>query len=267
MRDADDCRRVAVWLHSYCGMHYPESKVGLLIQRLNRVVERFELGSLERLADEVEQGANSEIVSAVTHAASTNHTYFYREPQVLVHFRDMILPALANQPKIRVWSAAASTGDEAYTLAMIASDVLGLQAAKSRMSVLGTDISGTVIRHAEAAKYRMASLQNVDPETKERYFCAVDDGRYAVCEDIRRICTFRRMNLQRHPYPFQKRFDVVLCRNVLYYFDRNHQRSVLEAIYDVTEPGGWLLTSVTETVRDLGTRWITITGGVHRRLL
>ena len=81
------------------------------------------------------------------------------------------------------------------------------------------------------------------------------------------MCTFRRLNLKAAPYPFAKGFNVIFCRNVLYYFDRQHQFQILEQLYDVTEPGGWLLTSLTEVVRDLGTRWQPVTNAVYRRSL
>ena len=74
------------------------------------------------------------------------------------------------------------------------------------------------------------------------------------------------MNLKATPYPFRRMFQVVFCRNVLYYFDREHQIATLESLYEVTEPGGWLLTSITEAIRDLGTRWETVTSGVYRKL-
>ena len=80
------------------------------------------------------------------------------------------------------------------------------------------------------------------------------------------MCTFRRLNLKAQPFPFRRPFDIIFCRNVLYYFDREQQRRTLEALYEVTEPGGWLLTSVTESVRDLGTRWCWVGGGIYRKV-
>ncbi len=90
-------------------------------------------------------------------------------------------------------------------------------------------------------------------------------GQYQVVPEIRRMCTFRRLNLKAAPYPFAKGFHVIFCRNILYYFDRPHQVQILEQLYDAAEPGGWLLTSVTETVRDLGTRWQPVMNAVYRR--
>lgn len=259
-------KRLQAWLNKRCGLHFPENKWEMLNQRLARVIERYRLDSMEALVQEVESGDDHELLAAVVHAASTNHTYFFREPQVLDYFRVNILPQLMYRDEIRIWSAAASTGDEAYTCAIIAAEALGRHALRDRVAILGTDLSGPVIESAEAGVYGLPNLEQTSPEIVARYFNAIGDGRFLVADDIRRICTFRRMNLKVRPYPFQKKFDVVFCRNVLYYFDIATQRAVLDEIYDATQPNGWLLTSVTVSLRDLGSRWTTICSGVHRKL-
>jgi chemotaxis protein methyltransferase CheR len=258
-------RRLGAWLDRHCGLYFAEADLEIMGQRLGRVVEQFSLGSLDRLAEEVERGLRDEVTAAVIHAASTNHTYFFREMDTLNAFRERILPSLASQAEIRVWSAAASTGDEAYTCAMLAAEAMDVSLASERVRILGTDISGPVIDVAESGAYRSSSLEYVPRLVKGRYFRPLPDGRYAVIDDIRRMCTFRRMNLKMRPYPFQKRFDVVFCRNVLYYFQPATQRDVLESIYEATQPNGWLLTDVSFTLRDLGLPWITVSSGVHRK--
>lgn len=258
-------RRLGTWLNRNCGLHFAEADLGVMGQRLGRVVEQFKLGSLERLAEEVEFGRNDEVVAAVVHAASTNHTYFFREMDTLNVFRDRILPSLDSLPEIRVWSAASSTGDEAYTCAILAAEMMGRSVASERVKILGTDISGVVINTAEAGIYRPTSLEYMPPAIRAKYLEQLKDGRYMVAEAIRRMCTFRRMNLKMRPFPFQSRFDVVLCRNVLYYFQPATQREVLQSIYEVTQPNGWLLTDVSFTLRDLGVSWVTIGSGVHRK--
>lgn len=258
-------RRLGAWLNKHCGLHFGDADLDVMGQRLGRVVEQFGLVTLEHLAEEMEGGRNDEVRAAVIHAASTNHTYFFREMDTLNIFRDRILPSLESQPEIRIWSAAASTGDEAYTCAMLAAEVMQLSMAADRVKILGTDISGPVIGVAEAATYRSTNLEYVPQLIKARYFDADRDGRFRVVDQIRNMCTFRRMNLKTRPYPFQKKFDIVFCRNVLYYFQPSTQREVLEAIYDVTQPNGWLLTDVSFTLRDLGLSWSTVASGVHRK--
>lgn len=257
-------RRIRCWLNERCGINYQEKKKQLLIHRMQKVCERSGIADLSALADSVENGRNRDIQLAVMHAASTNHTYFFREPQVLEFFRTTILPALP-QSGARIWSAAASSGDEAYTLAIMAAEMRGRDWARRNLAILGTDISEVVIAHAEAGIYGESHLEQLPPKALEQYFDPVGMDQHRVQDDLRRICTFRRLNLKASPYPFQKAFHTVFCRNVLYYFDRAHQRATVEAIYDATEPGGWLLTSVTESLRDLDTRWLPVQGGIYRK--
>jgi chemotaxis protein methyltransferase CheR len=219
------------WLEQRCAIHYPEHKRDLLQQRLSRVQRAFHLTALSQLAAEVTHANNHEVQMAVIHAASTNHTYFFRETDVLEYFRTTVLPILKNRREIRLWSAACSTGDEVYTLAILIAETLGMEAL-ARTQILGTDISGPV---------------------------------FQVRPEIRAACTFRRMNLKSYPYPFRKPFQAVFCRNVLYYFAIKDQIDVIEAIADVTEPEGFLFTSVTETMRDVSPRWTYVTSGINRR--
>lgn len=264
---AEGYERLRLWLNERCGIFFADNKKDLLAQRLARVVEQFQLSGLDELADRVETGAQHDLLLAVMHAASTNYTYFFREHQVLEFFSQQILPSLSQRDDVRVWCAAVSTGDEAFTIAMIGAEVWGRENARRRLSILGTDISESVISRAEMALYGSSHVEHTPPELVRRYFRPSGVDQFIVADDIRQMCTFRRLNLRAHPYPFQKPFDVVFCRNVLYYFDKEHQYDVLEAIYEVTQPGGWLLTSVTENLRGLGTRWETIAGGIHRRAL
>ncbi|WP_333877378.1 CheR family methyltransferase [Methylobacter sp.] len=257
-------QRMRDWLHDRCGMIYPEKKKQLLIYRMQRVCERYGVLNIEALVDRLQSGRYQDMEFAVIHAASTNHTYFFREPQVLDFFKDVILPTLPQEGG-RIWSAAASTGDEAYTLAIMAAEARGLAWTQRKLAILGTDISDVVIAHAESGIYGGSHIAQMPAKLLERYFDPVGMDQYRVQDDLRRVCTFRRLNLKTSPYPFQKDFHVVFCRNVLYYFDRAQQRAVIDAIYDVTEPGGWLLTSVTVSLRELGSSWIPVQSGVYRK--
>lgn len=256
---------VRTWLRDRCGITYHDRKMDLLRYRLGRVISRFNCADIVELATCLGREENRELQLAVIHAASTNHTFFFREPQVLDFFRNRILPSLADHDQIRIWSAAASSGDEAYTLAIIATELFGRSGAESRVAILGTDISEPMVASAEAALFGTSHLEHLPDGILQRYFSPVGMEQHQVSSTIRNMCTFRRMNLKATPYPFRRQFQAVFCRNVLYYFDRAHQIATLEALYEVTEPGGWLLTSVTESVRDLGTRWRMVTSGVYRK--
>jgi len=264
--DSVGCDAIRKWLNNHCGIHFTQSKTDLLSHRMSHVVKQFNLTSLAELALILEDGKRQEVQLATVHAASTNYTYFFREPQVLRVFQNEVLPLFAHRPTIRIWSAAASTGDEAYTLAIMACETLGRTDAASRVAVLGTDISAPVIERAEAGIYAASHLAETSPDIVKRYFKPWGIGQFRIAEDVQKMCTFRRLNLDTHPFPFQNQFHVVFCRNVLYYFDREHQLKTLAALYDATEPGGWLMTSVTEIVRDLNIPWTVVGSGVCRRM-
>ncbi len=253
------------WLSSRCAISYPEHKSALLRQRLTRVTSSFEMPDLSALAHRLVVDPREDVQLAVMHAASTNHTYFFREPEVLEQFSTLILPTLKDKSTIRIWSAAASTGDEAYTVAILIAETLG-QAALKRLNILGTDISAPVVERAELGVFSRGQFAQTKPDILKRYFTPTGIDQFTANQLIRSPCTFRRMNLKATPYPFSKRFDVVFCRNILYYFNRQDQIDTLEAIYDATELGGWLVTSVTESIRDLGSRWSPVSSGIYRRL-
>lgn len=254
------------WLVVRCGIHYPDQKRDLLVQRLNRVQRAFAFSNLEELADCLVQRSVNEVELAVISAASTNHTYFFREPEILSEFRASILPKLAERDEIRIWSAACSTGDEVYTIAMLIAEALG-EKALERTSILGTDISAPVVERAEIGVYTERQIAQVPAEMRDRYMKRAGLGQFKICDTIRERCTFRRMNLKSSPYPFRNSFQAVFCRNVLYYFDTADQVATLSAVHDVTEAGGWLITSVTESIRDLPTPWRSVANGMHRKAL
>lgn len=252
------------WLEQTCAIHYPDHKRPLLEQRLGRAQRALGMSSLSQMADALLRPDGREVQLAIMHAASTNHTFFFREKEVLTFFRKQVLPVLAQRSEIRLWSAACSTGDEVFTLAILIAETLGLDALR-RVQLLGTDISAPVIEAAEAGIFPRRQLEQVPADIVQRYMHPVGIEQFRINDQIRAACTFRRMNLKSAPYLFQRPFQAVFCRNVLYYFAQADQIAVVDAIADVTEPGGLLFTSVTENVRDLSTRWQPVSSGIYRK--
>lgn len=263
-RESAGYQQIRDWLSAKCGIHFPEDKQQVLRQRLSRVQYDLSYPDLSEMARHIIGGHAPDLQRAVMHAASTHHSYFFREEDVLDRFRTTILETLRDRAEIRIWSAACSTGDEAYTLAILVAETLGKEALR-RTVILGTDISAPVIARAEEGIYSQRHLAHVPAGIMSRHFAPVGPDKHRVNPDIRACCTFRQMNLMATPYPFQKMFQAVFCRNVLYYFARPDQVATLDAIHAATEPGGWLVTSVTESVRDLSDRWHPVESGISRK--
>ena len=256
--------QIRTWLIERSGIFYSEQKKELLHQRLTRVQHNFGVSQMSEMANMLVGGQNRKLQIAVMDAATTNHTFFFRENEVLEKFKIMILPHLQDRMTVRIWSAACSTGDELFTLGMIISEALGVQAFM-RFHLLGTDLCTTCISKAEAGVFMARNLEQVSPEYMRKYFVKQSFNKHRIVDQILNQCTFRRLNLKTRPYPFQFEMQVIFLRNILYYFDEVDQKRTLDDLYNVTEPGGWLVTSVTENIRDLNTRWEPVATGIYRK--
>jgi chemotaxis protein methyltransferase CheR len=211
-----------------------------------------------------EQGS-SQLAVHVVCAVSTHHTFFFRELEVLQQIQTTILPQLPRDETLRIWSAAAASGEEAYTLGILLTEALRQKHVLQQVAILGTDISHPMIEQAEHGVYDPGRMELVPPDLFKRYFEPVGLGQWRVATALKQLCTFRRMNLQSMPWPFKTPFHVIVCRNVLYYFDVPQQKRLVEEMYDWTIPGGWLVTSVTETLSGLSTRWCKVQVGLFRK--
>lgn len=266
LRESDALDQVRGWLVSRCGISFADDKLDLLRQRMEPVMRRFDLPNLSQLADRLGALDADDLKLAVLHAASINHTYFFREPQVLDTFIDVAFEQLQRLPEIRIWSAAASTGDEAYTIAIMLAERFGNEIL-DRTQILGTDISGPVVEKAEAGIFHARALAQMPPELINKYFKPIGDNQYQINQRIRSVCTFRRMNLKATPYPFTRHFQAVFCRNILYYFDADDQRATVRAIHDAMEIGGILVTSVAEPLRAMNTPFHQLSNSVYQKVL
>lgn len=188
-------------------------------------------------------------LDALLALTTVGETYFFRNPEQYETIARQILPSICNQRRddhpLRVWSAGCSTGEEAYSLAML----LHRQGLLSRSFVLGTDICREALRTAREATYRDWSLRGPGRELAQPYLTPQGE-RYQVGEAIRQAVAFRYLNLASDNYPsFASgacNLDLILCRNVMIYFDRDTIRAIVNRLHDCLAEGGWLLTSASD---------------------
>lgn len=197
-------------------------------------------------------------------ALSTPYTYFMREPEAFAYLAAEVLAPLRNEVEVRLWSAAAATGDEAYSMAMVARETYGADGPLVR--ILATDFSEEQVAVGERGEVATGHLHELDPARRARWFLpsAVPD-RMSVVPELRALCTFRRLNLATAPWPFSQQFHAILLRNVLYYFDDVTMASVLRAAVDHLVPGGALITSVTEPIESVPDGLTRIASGIYRK--
>ncbi len=201
-------------------------------------------------------GKRDEELSAVMDLLTVNETYFFREKRQLQAFREEILPELREKRRdvrrMRVWSAGCSTGEEAYTIAMLISES-GLFEGWD-IEVLGSDINRRVLQTARRGVYRRNSFRATSDYHLQKYFEPVPEGCYRVKDDVRRLVTFCYINLlDPGRSGFLGRMDVIFCRNVLIYFDIPSRRKVVQGLYDALNDGGYLLLGHAESLMNITT--------------
>ena len=183
-------------------------------------------------------------------ALTINVTRFYRNPETWNLVRRVVLPALLDGPaELRAWSAGCASGEEPYTLAVLAADHLdrgGRSSELTRVSIDATDIDRVSLDRARAARYAGPALAEVPGDLVGRYFEADGDG-WRVGERVRRRVQVRPLDLSRDPAP-RLRYDLILCRNVVIYFDRRTQERVFGVFADALAPGGFLVLGKVETL-------------------
>ena len=239
----------AAVLRAGSGLAIGADKQYLLESRLGPILQRNGLLDLDALALRL-RGSDAELTRQVVDAMTTNETFFFRDGKPFTHFREQVLPRLAGTrpagERLRVWSAAASAGQEAHSLAMIVAESGALLNGRP-VEILGTDISREQITRARAALYTQFEVQRGLPmQSLVRYF-RKEGAEWRLAEPIRAMASFREWNLLGDLRPLG-RFDVVFCRNVLIYFDLPTKRRVLEAIARQMAPDGVLYLGAAETV-------------------
>jgi chemotaxis protein methyltransferase CheR len=234
------------------GLDLRPGKEQLVSARLAKKMRQLRLHSYRDYYRHVVEDTSKEALVAMIDALTTNHTSFFREMAHFEFLKKNIMPALRSRDRIAIWSAACSTGEEPYSIAFTLLDELGA-AALPRIQILGTDISTRVLATAQRGAYPAERFQGAPPQQLRNYLLR-GEGQwkswYLVKKEIRSAVTFRRLNLMEkisHPSPF----PVIFCRNVMIYFDRPTQQSVVQRLSEHLEPGGYLLIGHAESLNSI----------------
>lgn len=231
------------------GLVLADDKQYLVESRLLPLARKADLGGLSGLVSEVRRG-NESLVCDVVEAMTTNETFFFRDKIPFEHFKDSVVPELiearAMRKTLRIWCAAASTGQEPYSLAMILKD-MGAALAGWRIEIVATDISQEVLEKCKSGIYSQFEVQRGLPIQKlVTHFKQIGEM-WQVNPDIRAMVQFKPLNLL-NDFGSLGRFDVIFCRNVLIYFDQPTKADVLNRMTRANEPDGYLFLGAAETV-------------------
>ncbi len=239
---SDDFRSLAGLLHADTGITLHEGKATLLYSRLAKRLRALGMTGFTDYCALVSNPAHgSEERGLMVRALTTNVTRFFREPHHFDHLRDAVLPPLLKQAerggRIRIWSAACSSGQEPYSIALT---ILRLLPDVSRLDVkvLATDIDSTVLSQARAGIYSAEAVEAIPADLRGRWLQRVADG-YLVNDVARQLITFRELNLIGN-WPMRARFDAIFCRNVVIYFADDTQAQIWQRFTPMLNPGGFL---------------------------
>jgi chemotaxis protein methyltransferase CheR len=242
---------IAAMLKMRSGLILGPDKTYLLESRLSDLLKRERLSSLEALADRLTP--NSALENEVVEAMTTNESLFFRDSKPFDALRTRILPRLhaARPPgaKLRIWSAAASTGQEAYSIAMVLAD-LAATLGKRETDIIGTDIARGPLARATAGLYTQFEIQRGLPMQMLVKHFVKEDGQWRASAKLRSAVSFREWNLLADPRALGM-FDVIFCRNVLIYFDAATKKRVLEGMAKQLAADGVLFLGGAETVLGL----------------
>ena len=237
------------------GLTFDDSALPLFQRRLASRLPLHDLGSYREYARLLQFGPQSEAeLAAALDLLTSGETYFFRHREQLTLLSDTILPALAvanaGSRRLNVWSAGCSSGEEAYTLAILLAESALFEGWNVR--IIGTDLSHERVELARQGCYFQGAFRSTAARIKKTWFAEV--GRvWQVHEDLRSLCQFAPLNLlSRHPDPFVGRMDLILCRNVLIYLDDAARARVLENLYERLVPGGYLLLGHSESLKQMG---------------
>jgi chemotaxis protein methyltransferase CheR len=236
-------------LKDQSGLALAGDKQYLVESRLLPLARKAGLASLADLVSKLRDGGDRLAVDVV-HAMTTNESFFFRDKIPFDHFRDTIMPALlaarAPERRIRIWCAAASTGQEPYSLAICLNEMKD-RIAGWRIEIVGTDLSTAVLEKAKAGLYTQFEVQRGLPiQMLVKYFAQVGEM-WQIAADIRAMVQYRPLNLLAD-FTHLGSFDLVFCRNVLIYFDQDTKIGVLNRIARSTAPHGYLVLGAAETV-------------------
>lgn len=247
----DTFRQITDFIYEHSGIFLPFTKKYLVENRLQKVLEELDLKGFEEYLYLVRSSPSGKESVRLFDAITTNETYYFREPAQFEVFIDHIVPRVLEDKKsmgdVRIWSAASSTGEEAYTISMIMRE----KRPNVRTDIIGSDISSKVLESARAGVFSSYSIRNVPEAYMKKYFMQRGQD-FLIASSIKNSVKFKSINLVDKRQVMDVRgVDVIFCRNVLIYFDEKAKQKVVSGLYDSLRPGGFLIIGSSESLHNV----------------
>jgi chemotaxis protein methyltransferase CheR len=260
----DEIRLLSKYIYDISGIAIDASKAYLLETRLGKLVEMEGCHSYAELHQKARQDNQKLLEKKIIDAITTNETLFFRDTGPFELLQHKILPEIIDArsskapgvaiPTVRIWSAACSTGQEVYSIAIVLKELLG-DLKKYNIKLLGTDLSDAAVMQASAGQYNKFEIERgLKTDRLQRYFAA-SGPTWKIKDEIRCMATFKRINLLDTLSGLGK-FDIIFCRNVAIYFTLEDRKKLFNRIADLLEPDGFLVIGSTESLMGICARFV-----------
>jgi len=252
----DDFKRLSSFIYSEYGIKMPEVKKTMLQSRLHKRLRELNMTSYKDYVEYLfsKEGQQTEVIHMID-MVSTNKTDFFREPVHFDYLHSNVLPELLSGPHpsrmIKIWSAGCSSGEEPYTIAMSVSEFAANTGSLFDFNILATDISTRMLKQAVEGIYKEVRVDMLPMNFKKRYLLRSKDRinpTVRIIPDLRRKITYQRLNFMDDHYSINDSFDIIFCRNVLIYFDRDTQEQVISKLCTKLKPDGIFFLGHSESI-------------------
>lgn len=242
------------FLQDACGILLGDNKQYLVKSRLRRILEENSLNSLGELLERLKRLGRAGLREVVIDAMTTNETLWFRDNHPFRILQEKLLPEFAERNSLqplRIWSAACSTGQEPYSVAMVVDEFRRTRPGKLRdVKITATDISKSVLEVARRGEYEMIAIgRGLSPERQKHFFTPSANGGWQIRPQIKSMVEFKELNLLDR-YMLGK-FDIIMCRNVLIYFSAELKKDILTRLHGALNPGGYLILGASESLNGL----------------
>ncbi|UCD81295.1 MAG: protein-glutamate O-methyltransferase CheR [Desulfobacterales bacterium] len=257
--------RISEIVYRSSGINLKKGKEALVRARLAKRLRVRSIFNVQEYLDYIESAEGSHERALFIDVMTTNKTSFFRETEHFNYLRDQVLPQLKS-PRLRFWSAACSSGEEPYTLAIWLREHMSDIDTRDAL-ILATDISRKMLEKAHSAVYPAETLQSLPSPQFMKYFTKLDGsqaGSYRVVEGIRKMVRLAWLNLL-DAWPMKGPFNVIFCRNVMIYFDRPTQQQLINRFYDLLEPGGCLFVGHSEGLSSINHKFRYMRPATYRK--
>lgn len=259
----EDYEFIRKLVYDFSRINLGPDKQELVAARIGKRLRALNVPNITAYCELLRNPSGAEELSNLIDVISTNHTFFFREPAHFEYLEKHAIPEFLheksphNRSTFRIWSAASSSGEEVYSIAILLSEI-GAARPGWRWQLDATDISTRILKRAKEGIYPSESVSKVRPELIKKYFQkghGPQEGNYRVKPEVSGRVTFRHLNLLGGAYPFTDPFHVIFCRNVMIYFDRPTQEELVRRLSEKLVPGGYLMVGHSESLT-----------GIHHRL-